>query len=64
MELYDPPVAVNAQHDVGPHPPVNGYPGGYALPVLRNDSRRNRRAGPHWPEKVVPILTGCDLRTM
>jgi hypothetical protein len=27
MELYDPPIAVTAEHDVGPHLPVNGYPG-------------------------------------
>jgi hypothetical protein len=28
MELYDPPIAVTAEHDVGPHQPVNGYLGG------------------------------------
>jgi hypothetical protein len=26
MELYDPPVVVTAQHDDGPHHPVNDYP--------------------------------------
>jgi hypothetical protein len=42
MELYNPPVAVTSEHDVGPHQPLNDYPGGYASPVLRKDSRRNR----------------------
>jgi hypothetical protein len=28
MELYDPPIAVTAEHDIGPHQPMNGYPGG------------------------------------
>jgi hypothetical protein len=29
-------------------------------PVLRKDSRLNRGAGSHWPEKVVPIPTETD----
>jgi hypothetical protein len=30
MELYDQPFVVTAEHDVGPHQPVNGYREGYA----------------------------------
>jgi hypothetical protein len=48
MELYDPPVAVTAEHDVGPHQPVNGYSGGYA------PSRLEKRLTPQ-PVSWLPL---------
>jgi hypothetical protein len=32
MELYDPPVALTAEHDVGPRQPMNGRPSERPLP--------------------------------
>jgi hypothetical protein len=42
MELYDPPVALTAQDDVGPRHLGGGYPADMPSPIFRIVSRRNR----------------------
>jgi hypothetical protein len=60
VELYDPPIAVTAEHDVGPYQPVDGYPGGNLPPVLRKGSPYAARESPNGP--AVAIGEGQHLR--
>jgi hypothetical protein len=54
MELYDPPVTLTAQHDVGPRRPVNGCPGEIPLPSREKSHAATGELAPTGPKKWYP----------